>query len=66
MTTPAPDSSSAAAPGTLRTTVGIAGLGLMAGGFWMAWPPLALIVPGALLFTLAVAGAVRAAKVKEN
>jgi len=36
-----------------------AGILLMAGGFWMAWPPLALIVPGGLLACVAIAGAWR-------
>ena len=53
-----PASTPGSVPGqTLRTCVAAAGLALMAGGFWMAWPPLALIVPGALLLALAVAGA---------
>lgn len=39
---------------------GIVGLALLAAGSALYSPPLGLIVPGAALFALAVAGAVRA------
>ena len=35
------------------------GLLLLAAGLYFAWPPLALIVPGALLFVVAMVGARR-------
>ena len=51
---------------TVRTITGLFGLALMAVGLWMAWPPLALIVPGVLLFALATAAGVIAAIRKES
>jgi len=51
---------------TFRTVTGLVGLALMAGGLWMAWPPLALIVPGALLFVLASAAGIVTALRKES
>lgn len=39
--------------------LGLAGLGLLAWGLWMVFPPAALIVAGALLLAAAVAGAAR-------
>jgi hypothetical protein len=39
----------------------VVGLGLLAGGFYWAWPPLGLIVPGAVLMLLGILGASRAA-----
>ena len=38
----------------LADVVGILGLLLLAVGLWMYWPPLALIVPGAILTGLAL------------
>lgn len=39
--------------------LGIMGLSMLGYGFWMAWEPLGLIVPGALLVSAAVSGARR-------
>jgi hypothetical protein len=39
--------------------LGALGLLLLAGGLWMVYPPLALIVPGALLVLISAAGAWR-------
>ena len=39
---------SACNPHDMLFTVALAGL---AGGFWLAWPPLGLIVPSALVLT---------------
>lgn len=33
-----------------REWLATAGFGAIAVGFWMAWPPLGLIVPGAIVF----------------
>lgn len=43
----------------VRFIVAGVGLALLAGGFAMAWLPLALIIPGGLLVGLAVVGALR-------
>jgi hypothetical protein len=40
----------------LRDAVGIAGLGLVTYGCWLVWPPLAFIVPGAILVVAAAWG----------
>lgn len=32
-----------------RDVASLVGLGLVAGGLWFVWPPLAAIVPGALI-----------------
>ena len=37
--------------------VGLAGLGLLAYGLWWMWPPLAFIVPGAVLVLLSLLAA---------
>ncbi len=42
----------------LRFIVAACGLALVAFGFWLAWLPLAFIVPGALLVIVAVGGAI--------
>ncbi len=39
--------------------LGIGGLILLAAGLYFVYPPLALIVPGAVVLVLAVAGAAR-------
>lgn len=33
-----------------RFVIGLAAFGSIAAGFWMAWEPLGLIVPGAIIF----------------
>lgn len=38
-----------------RDLIGVAGLSLLAFGAWFIWPPLAAIVPGAVLTYVAVA-----------
>lgn len=42
----------------LRFIVAALGLALVAYGFWLAWLPLAFIVPGGLLVIVAVGGAI--------
>ena len=42
--------------------IGIAGLVLLAAGLWFVYWPLALIVPGAVLLGVALAGAARKGK----
>ena len=42
----------------VRILIAVAGLGLLAAGFAMAWMPLAFIVPGGLLLAVALLGAV--------
>lgn len=39
----------------------VVGLVMLGAGFWWCWPPLGLIVPGALLFLLGVVLAMRGA-----
>lgn len=39
-----------------RDFVGLAGLCLLAYGLWLIFPPLALIVPGAILTAVAIFG----------
>lgn len=38
-----------------RDVIGLAGLGLLAFGAWFVWPPLAAIIPGAVLTYVAIA-----------
>lgn len=39
----------------VRDVIGVVGLSLLAFGSWLVWPPLAAIVPGAVLTYVAVA-----------
>jgi hypothetical protein len=38
-----------------RDVIGLAGLALLAFGLWFVWPPLAAIIPGAVLTYVAIA-----------
>lgn len=42
-----------------RALMAAAGVGLLSYGAWLAWAPAGFLVPGALLFGLSVAGALR-------
>lgn len=54
--------SPSAGPEALRTALAAAGVALMAAGAWMAWPPAGLMLGGAIVLGLAVAGTVRASR----
>ena len=51
---PNPARPAQAAAEVLRDLFAFAGVGLIATGCWMVYPPAAFIVPGALLFGLGV------------
>ncbi len=39
-----------------RDALGVIGLGLLAGGCWMVYPPAALVLPGLVLIGVAIFG----------